>query len=72
MGKLNIGFLITVAAVIAVLIVLFLAAYLLVPDPARVKDTLGVMQAVVTTLAIVLGGVSPPISGRYSGNPNRT
>ena len=56
MGKLNIGFLITVAAVIAVLIVLFLAAYLLVPDPARVKDTLGVMQAVVTTLAIVLGG----------------
>ena len=43
MGKLNIGFLITVAAVIAVLIVLFLAAYLLVPDPARVKDTLGVM-----------------------------
>ena len=57
MGKLNIGFLITVAAVIAVLIVLFPAAYLLVPDPARVKDTLGVMQAVVTTLAIVLGGV---------------
>ncbi len=56
MGKLNIGFLITVAAVIAVLIVLFLAAYLLVPDAARVKDALWVVQGVVTTLAIVLGG----------------
>ena len=57
MGKLNIGFTVTAMAVLAVLTILFLAVYLLVPDPARVKDTLGVMQAVVTTLAIVLGGV---------------
>ncbi len=56
MGKLNIGFTVTAMAVLAVLTLLFLAAYLFVPDAARVKDALWVMQGVVTTLAIVLGG----------------
>ena len=56
MGKLNIGFTVTAMAVLAVLTLLLLVAYLFVPDAARVKDALWVMQAVVTTLAIVLGG----------------
>ena len=56
MGKLNIGLMVTVLAVLAVLTLLFVAAYLFAPDAARVKDALWVMQVVVTTLAIVLGG----------------
>ena len=56
MGKLNIGLMVIVLAVLAVLCLVFLAAYLLAPDAARVKEALWVVQAVVTTLAIVLGG----------------
>ena len=57
MGKLNIGLMVIVLAVLAVLCLVFLAAYLLAPDAARVKEALWVVQAVVTTLAIVLGGI---------------
>lgn len=57
MGKLNIGLIVTVLAVVVGLCLVFLAAYLLAPDATRVKDVLWGMQAGVTTLAVILGGI---------------
>ena len=58
MGKLNVGLIAVVLAVVVGLCLVFLAAYLFAPDDAaRVKDVLWGMQAGVTVLAVVLGGI---------------
>ena len=57
MGKLNVGLMVTVLAVVVGLCLIFLAAYLFAPDATRVKDVLWGMQAGVTALAVILGGI---------------
>ena len=57
MGKINVGLVVTVLAVLVALAALSLALYLAVPDAARVKDVLWGMQAGVTALAVILGGI---------------
>lgn len=45
------------AAVLVFLVSLGLAVYLALPDPARARDLAGIVQALVTALAIVAGGL---------------
>ena len=72
MGKINIGLVVTIVAVLVVLSIVFLAAYLAIPNTGKLEEILGIAQSLVTILAIVTGESSLPTSGRYSGNPNRT
>ena len=58
MGKLNVGLIAVVLAVVVGLCLIFLAAYLFAPDDAaRVKDVLWGMQVGVTVLAVILGAI---------------
>ncbi|MCY4436749.1 MAG: hypothetical protein OXE05_05375 [Chloroflexi bacterium] len=57
MGKLNVGLIVTVLAVVVGLCLVFLTAYHFAPDATRVKDVLWGMQAGVTALAVILGGI---------------
>ena len=57
MGKLDRGLAATVGAVLAVLCVVFLVAYVVAPKTATPGETLGIAQSLVTTIAIVAGGI---------------
>ena len=58
MGKLNVGLIAVVLAVVVGLCLVFLAAYRFAPDDAaRMKDVLWGMQAGVTVLAVILGAI---------------
>lgn len=57
MGKINRGLLQTIAAVLAVMSITFLVAYLFVPDTGKLEELLGIAQAFVTVFAIIAGGV---------------
>lgn len=56
-GKINKGLLQTIAAVLAVLFLIFLAAYLFEPDTSKLEELLGIAQAFLTVFAIIAGGV---------------
>lgn len=56
MGKLNISLIAKVLAVVVGLCLVFLAVYLAVPDTRKLEEILGIAQAFVTILAIVVGG----------------
>ena len=57
MGKVNIGRMLTVVAVLAVLCLVFLAAYLTDSNTTMFKELFGVAQSLVTILAIIAGGI---------------
>ena len=57
MGKVNIGRMLTVVAVLAVLCLVFLAAYLTDSNTTNFRELLGVAQSLVTILAIIAGGI---------------
>ena len=56
MGKVNTRLMLIVLGVLSGLCLVFLAAYLFLPDSTQVKDVLWSMQAGVTALAVILGG----------------